>query len=214
MSYVKDLLARKEYVARVTRDHWLALLTTILVDGALCIVVIGLSVAGVTFFSGWTMFGLLLLAVPVVHFLVRFWVWWNKQYVVTNRRILQISGTVNKRVSDTSLEKVNDIVMEQSMMGRLLKYGDLEIIAGSDSGVDVFRRISDPVGFKKELLDQKAALGGLDVFDEPLPAKPEPSPAAADEVPEMIAELDDLRQKGLLSDDEFEEKRQQLLNRI
>ncbi len=60
-----------------------------------------------------------------------------------------------KRVSDTSLEKINDILMEQSALGRVFKFGDIEIISGSESGIDVFRRITDPIEFKKELLNQK-----------------------------------------------------------
>jgi hypothetical protein len=113
---------------------------------------------------------------------------------------------VNKRVSDTLLEKINDIVTEQSAMGRLLKFGDVEIIAGSDSGVDVFYRLADPIGFKKDLLDQKASVGEPEAAEEP--------EKHAQSVPDLIAELDELRKKGLVTDAEFEEKRRELLDRI
>jgi uncharacterized membrane protein YdbT with pleckstrin-like domain len=144
--------------------------------------------------------------------LLRIWAWWNKQYVVTNRRIIQVTGTVSKRVSDTLLEKINDIMMEQSAVGRLLRFGDIEIIAGSESGIDVFHRIADPIGFKKELLDQKADLGSLDVFEK-LEEQGAEAPST-DDVPTLIAELDELRKKGSLTDAEFEEKKRQLLDRI
>jgi uncharacterized membrane protein YdbT with pleckstrin-like domain len=214
MSYVRKLLSRNERAVQVTRDHWVTLLLTILVDVVVSIVIIGLSVAGMSFFPPWTGFGLLLLIVPIVHLVLRIWAWWNKQYVITNRRIIQVTGTFNKRVSDTLLEKVNDIMMEQSALGRMLNFGDIEIISGSESGIDVFYRIADPIGFKKDLLDQKESLGSLDAFEERAGRVLSTEAPSASDVPELIAELDELRQKGLITDAEFEEKKRQLLDRI
>jgi uncharacterized membrane protein YdbT with pleckstrin-like domain len=208
MSYVEELLARNERVARIARDHWVVLLPAILVDAAAGSGIIGLSILGVIVSPPYTWFGLVLLIVPVGHIALRLWDWWNRQYIITNRRIVQITGMVNKRVSDTLLEKINDIVTVQSAMGRLLKFGDIEIIAGTESGVDVFRRIADPVGFKKELLEQRGSLGGLAAVEARTEA------AGVGDVPELIAELDALRQKGLITDAEFEEKKEQLLDRI
>lgn len=212
MGYVEALLARNERIVRVARDHWVTLLPVILVDVAVSIVIIGFSVGVLS--PPWTWFGLLLLVVPIGHLALRVWAWWNKQYIVTNRRIVQVTGTFGKRVSDTSLEKINDIVMEQSVLGRLLKFGDIEIISGSESGIDVFRRIADPIEFKKELLDQKGTLGSLDVFDEQVGRVLSAEALDASDVPELIAGLDELRQKGVITDVEFEEKKQRLLAKI
>jgi uncharacterized membrane protein YdbT with pleckstrin-like domain len=158
MNYLDKLLTRNERVVRVARDHWITLLPTILVDVALGVVITGLSVLGILLSPPWTWFGLLLLIVPIGHLAYRIWIWHNSQYVVTNRRLIQITGTVNKRVSDTLLEKINDVVMEQSALGRLLKFGHIEVITGSESGIDVFLSIADPIGFKNELFDQRDAL--------------------------------------------------------
>ncbi len=209
MSYVDKLLISDEQIVRTARDHWITLLATILLDIVLSIVIVGFSVAGIPLLSPWAGIGFLLLIAPLGHFLLRLIEWWSKKYIVTNRRILQISGTVSTRVSDTSLEKVNDIVMEQSALGRLLKFGDLEIISGSESGIDVFRCIADPIGFKKDLLDQKTGLAGLDIFE----ARAERI-LSTDDVPELIAELDELRQKKIITDAEFEEKKRELLDVI
>lgn len=214
MSYVGSLLAKNERVVRISRDHWIVLLTTVLIDGLASLIIVGLSIVG-TVFSGWLvpLLGILMLAVPIGHFLFRVWVWWHRQYIITNIRIIQISGMVRKRVSDTLLEKINDIVTEQTAMGRLLKYGDIEIIAGSDSGIDAFYRLADPIGFKRDLLDQKTALGQPGTPAEPKRQEKDETSDAAD-VPELIAELDELRKRGLLTDVEFQEKKRKLLDKI
>ena len=206
MKYVDRMLATDEHVVRVSHDHWIVLLPAIIVDVVLSLAIVGLSVAAIAL--GPTVIpilALVLLLIPVAHLLWRIWVWWSKLYIITSRRIIQISGMVNKRVSDTLLEKINDIVTEQSAMGRILGYGDVEIIAGSESGIDVFYRLADPVGFKRDILNQQPS-GGLPAAEN--------DGEDADSVPELIAELDELRKMGLLTDAEFEEKKRKLLDRI
>ncbi|NIV30112.1 MAG: PH domain-containing protein [Anaerolineae bacterium] len=186
----------------------------ILVDAAISVVILGLSVLGIVLSPPWTWFGLLLLVVPAGHLALRVWRWWNEQTVITNRRIIRVAGVFSKRVSDTALEKVNDILMEQSALGRTLRFGDIEIISGSESGIDTFRRIADPIGFKKELFDQKEALARLRVFEERANPLLGAEVQTAGSVPELIADLDELRQRGVITDAEFEEKKQQLLGKL
>jgi len=214
MNYVERLLTRNERIVRIARDHWITLLPAIVVDDAIGVVIIGLSVLGGILSPPWTWLGLLLLFVPTVHLALRVWYWWNKQYAITNRRIIQVSGTLNKRISDTSLEKVNDTVTQQSALGRLLKFGDLEIISGSESGIDVFRHIADPILFNSTLIEQKEALARRDVFEERVQRVLSTEAPSAGDIPELIAELDELRQKGIITTAEFEEKKRQLLARI
>ncbi|OQY21668.1 MAG: hypothetical protein B6I34_06955 [Anaerolineaceae bacterium 4572_32.1] len=128
--------------------------------------------------------------------------WHNERYIVTNRRVMLIKGIINKRVSDSALEKVNDVVLTQSVLGRLLGYGDVEIITGSDVGVNLFKRISKPVKYKREMLNQKESLKSSSPDDD------------HESVPELLEKLDALHRQGILSDEEFEAKKQQLLDQI
>lgn len=128
--------------------------------------------------------------------------WYNERYAVTNRRVMLIKGIINKHVSDSALEKVNDVVLVQSVTGRLLSYGDVEIITGSDVGVNLFRRIARPVDFKREMLNQKESLSRT-ADDE-----------QQEDVPQLLVQLDELRRRGLLTDEEFEAKKKQLLDQI
>ena len=58
----------------------------------------------------------------------------NEEYVVTSRRVLQLEGVINKRVRDSSLEKINDAVLTQSLFGRIFGFGDMNIDSASDDG--------------------------------------------------------------------------------
>ncbi len=79
----------------------------------------------------------------------------SQEYVLTNRRVLQVTGVVNKRVVDSSLEKINDAVLEQSIFGRMFGFGDLKILTASEAAISEFKMIRRPIQFKKAMLDAK-----------------------------------------------------------
>lgn len=203
MGYIERLLATGEKVVFITRQHWIALLPTILADLAIAIVIIALSVAGALFAPPLPLLGLILLLIPLGHFLIRLVVWQNEQYIVTNRRVMEIKGVYKKHVSDSSLEKVNDVVMEQSALGRLLDYGDVRIITGADIGVNIFRRIAHPIRFKTTMMDQKAGY-----------ANGRPQEDRPEDIPTLLARLDELRQRGVITPEEFEREKRELLERL
>ena len=58
---------------------------------------------------------------------------------------------------DSSLEKVNDVVMDQNFWGRIWGYGDIEIMTASEIGVNKLHMLANPVRFKTTMLDQKEA---------------------------------------------------------
>ena len=202
MGYVERLLAQNERIVLITRRHWLVLLPVILIDLGIAIVIIALSVGGALVAPPLPLLGLLLLLLPLGHFLVRYITWRNEQYIVTNRRVMEVRGVYKKHVSDSSLEKVNDVVMEQSALGRLLDYGDIRIITGADIGVNIFRRIAHPIRFKTTMMDQKAA------------QSERPPEARSEDIPDLLARLDDLRQRGVITQEEFEREKRELLDRL
>jgi uncharacterized membrane protein YdbT with pleckstrin-like domain len=141
---------------------------------------------------------LVLLAVTVVR-------WYYRQFVVTTRRVMQVSGVFNRLVSDTNLDKVNDVVLAQSFLGRMLGYGNVEIISGSDVGVDKFERIRDPMGFKRVMLDNKE---DFDTLFQAARGPRDADPTA------LLAELSELRDQGVVSPEEFETKKAEILARL
>jgi uncharacterized membrane protein YdbT with pleckstrin-like domain len=129
--------------------------------------------------------------------------WTNRQFIVTNRRVVQISGILNKNVTDSSLEKVTDVKLEQSAFGRLFNYGDIEILTASEFGVNLFRRIEEPIIFKIAMLNAKERLEQGDGAVQP-----------TEDILEIIASLDRLRDLGILSEEEFKKKKAELLARL
>jgi len=199
--YLNNLLAENEEVLLVTRQHWIVLLAEILPETILTIaLVILISLIWLMWLPNPLVpFAYLLLLLPLFSLLRDVLVWSNRQYIVTNRRVIQIAGVINKDVTDSSLEKVNDVKLEQSFWGRLLNFGNIEILTASELGVNRFSHLGRPVNFKKAMLNAKEQL--------------EQGPAQG-ELVDVIAQLDSLRKRGVLSEEEFQRKKTDLLAKL
>lgn len=216
MGYLEELMGEKEKIVLKERQHYTVVLGRLVlwsvVSVLIILVMIVLAVA--TPLDGLALILLLALVFPFWRMMVDILNWWNEQYVITNRRVIQLEGIINKHSIDSSLEKVNDVVLEQSALGRVLNFGDLQILTASEIGVNLFRRIARPVKFKTQMLNQKEGLGRLDVFEARANrVLSEEAPSRGD-IPELIAELDELRRKGIISDAEFQDKKTALLARL
>ncbi|MDE3090164.1 MAG: PH domain-containing protein, partial [Chloroflexota bacterium] len=124
MGYIEGLLAKNEVIVVKTRQHWMVLAGSIVANLILAIIIFAIVAALILTGIGVAIapFALLLLLVPIFLFLRDYLNWWNEEYLVTNRRIIQAEGVINKHVIDSSLEKVNDVVLNQSFLGRLFDY--------------------------------------------------------------------------------------------
>ena len=201
--YLNRMLGERERILLITRQHWLVLVREIMVEVLLAIALIVLVtlILIVWLANPLVALGYLLLVLPALSMWRDIAAWTNHKYVVTNRRVIQIFGVINKNVTDSSLEKVNDVKMEQSLLGRLFNYGDIEILTASELGINRFTRIGNPVRFKTAMLNAKEKL-------EHEPAAPVTDVAA------LLAQLGKLRDEGVLSQEEFESKKADLLARL
>ena len=159
MAYLDDLMSTGETVQHVTRQHWIALLLDALPPGLATLLLLSVAgwLAGDSLGFGARAAPLLAAAalVPLALVLRDAARWYLKRYAVSTRRVMEIEGVLNRTVRDSNLDKVNDITLRQSLPGRLLDYGDLEIITGSDAGINRLERIASPVAFKRVMLDNK-----------------------------------------------------------
>ncbi|MEI6044638.1 MAG: PH domain-containing protein [Chloroflexota bacterium] len=188
--------------------------------------------------------GLITMFFGLIGFLIQYLQYVNEEYIITNERVIQVKGVFNKQELDSSLSKVNNVQTYQSLFGRIFKYGTVNIDTGNESGVNRLDYLTKPFDFKKQMLNAKNGLygdasdlapqsikGGYIRTDDgerrykvppqaeqpPVPGgggyKPAPDINRA-EIPTMIQELARLRDSGLLTQEEFQAKKNDLLKRM
>jgi uncharacterized membrane protein YdbT with pleckstrin-like domain len=205
--YLRRLLGEREEIILVTRPHWFVLVQHIMLEIVLALVIVAIIIVFRVFIPDQplALLGFLLVIIPLVSLARDTIIWSNHKYIVTNRRVIQISGVFNKNVIDSSLEKVNDVKLAQSFLGRLFNYGDVEILTASELGTNLFSMIGDPVRFKTAMINSKEELERGTI----------PTAAAAPmDIPALISRLGELRDRGLISPQEFEHKKADLLTKI
>jgi PH (Pleckstrin Homology) domain-containing protein/putative oligomerization/nucleic acid binding protein len=247
MSYADGLLATGERITHRAKQH-----PFIFVWGArfaiLAVIIAALSLWLSTNSSG--TFQTILGWVTVILFLggLAVFVWTalryvNQEYVLTNRRVIQVEGVLNRKSTDSSLEKINDALLSQSVFGRMLDFGDLTVLTASESAIDKMKMLRGPVRFKKAMLDAKheyevdmeragwapsppiregmppgAEPAPVMAAAQPGPATSAPAPSAPradpDEVTRTLASLAGLRDSGAISPEEYERKKAELLARL
>ena len=133
------------------------------------------------------------------------------EFAITSFRVIRKSGFVTRSVRQIPLEKVQDVNVKSTLGGRWLSYGDVELqTAGSDSTV-VFPRILHPEKFRNVLFThtrpQAAGTDGLG-------GRAAPAPSARASVEDRLKEAERLHKTGVLSDAEYQEKRQGLIKEL
>lgn len=229
MSYIESLLGRGEQVLYVARQHIFVLIANILTELTLIALLVAAGVASnMAFDPSNVVFGsmtasrlilLICVAISVVVLIsgfIDYMRWTSEQYIVTDRRVIQMRGILNKRVTDSSLEKINDVELRQSLIGRMLNFGTVEILtAAGEEGANLMDRIEGPVEFKRAMLEAKhnheRGYGYLDPGYHAPRGQMANAPA---EIQRTLEELAALRDRGILSTDEFEAKKRELLSRI
>jgi hypothetical protein len=250
MGYAESLLAAGERFLRRERQHpfmliWNARYSIIAIALALIGGVLRLVAGDQGGFTG-TLVGLLgwivliMFVVGIVWFLWGILVYRNTEYLLTSRRIIQLTGVVNKRATDSSLEKINDAVLTESFFGRMFGFGDLDVLTASESGIEQLRMLRDAKDFKKAMLEAKHELEleltrptmppiQAQAAPAPAPAAPPAAPAAtaaapapvaappamsADDIQASLVKLGQMRDQGLITPEEYEAKKQELLDRL
>jgi hypothetical protein len=270
MSYARNLLSRGEEVVYESRQHWFAIiartwlwivvaifaLAVLLWIGANGQVLDNTTIDGVI-----TVAALVALLGAAAYVAFVLWDWRNQEWLITTRRVIRAEGVLNKQMSDSSLEKINDARLDQSVFGRIFGYGTLDILTAAEevggSNVADFPMIADPIDFKRAMLDQKEMLERPDLARpryqrpgeapamqpaEPMPPRagsdrvsihaeegdaalpppaavppsaiPAPASASSDELAATLERLGGLRDKGLITAEEYEAKKAQILERM
>ena len=146
--YIDDILQPGEKVLYSTNAHWIFYWPAI-VAWIVAAVLFVLSRATITD-------GIVLLclagsgAVALAALYWTFTAWfhrWTTETDVTNLRVVHKTGFIKRRTFEMSLDKVESVDVNQSILGRILNYGDVTIL-GVGEGRETIRTIASPLAFR------------------------------------------------------------------
>ncbi|MCO5234350.1 MAG: PH domain-containing protein [Chitinophagales bacterium] len=74
---------------------------------------------------------------------------YTDEFVITNRRIIIKTGLVSRKTFEMNLSKIESVNVNQSILGRILGYGSIDII-GTGGTRETFPDIFHPIEFRKK----------------------------------------------------------------
>jgi uncharacterized membrane protein YdbT with pleckstrin-like domain len=75
---------------------------------------------------------------------------WTTETDVTNMRVVHKTGFIKRRTFEMALDKVESVDVNQSILGRLLNYGDVTIM-GVGEGKETITTIAAPLDFRSHI---------------------------------------------------------------
>ncbi len=145
--------------------------------------------------------------------------WQTTRFAVTDQRVAYQSGLVRRKGVSIPLNRVNNVNFEQGMIARMLSNGTLTIESAGETGDSVFENIPDPDSVRSLIFQQMDAYGNSRAErDAAAMARAMNSdhdaPGMPASVEERLAKLDALRAAGTITDDEYAEKRSDILGSL
>ena len=206
VAFSRRLLNEDEDVVLDLHPHWWFLIEPLL------------ALTAVTVLGAWVQFGTdvpswvkaplgILVLVALGWFILRYLQWITTHFVVTTDRLIYRHGVLSKHGIEIPLERVNTVFFSQTILERMVGSGDLVIESAGEQGRQSFANVRKPSAVQNEIYKQMEANENRK-FDRI------GTPRGGDSIPAQIAQLDDLRQRGVISQAEFDAKKQQLLDKM
>jgi uncharacterized membrane protein YdbT with pleckstrin-like domain len=211
MPFPRHLLTEDEDLVLDLRPHWWLLAP----PGALLVIAVLFGLAALI--KTWPTW----VSVPVgiwvlgslAWFGIRYLTWTTTNFVVTSERVISRTGVISKSGIEIPLDRINTVFFNQSIFERIIGAGDLGIESAGEGGRQTFQDIRRPNLVQNEIYRQVEGLETRKLQRLGQAARAGAS-APADSIPEQIEKLDQLRRQGVVTDEEFERKKRELLDRM
>jgi len=210
MEYPRNLLSDDETILLDLRPHLLSLLPAL--AWALLIIAVVITSCLFSAVFGALLFPPVIIAISVAAVIalvflsvIPFLRWSNTQFVLTSERVISREGILAKSALEIPLHRINDVGFKQTIFERMLGTGNLTIESAGEHGMNRFLFIRRPEKVQNEIYKameacEKRIRGGVS--------------APADDIPAQIEKLASLRDKGIVTAEEFDRKKKELLDRM
>jgi len=223
VAFPERLLSEDEELIYDLRPHWLTLVVPVLLTA---VVTVAVGAAWVVMPAGDLqqparlavgVLGVVVLLATVAGRVLR---WSTTHFVLTTERVIFRSGVVAKFGREIPLERINDVTFSQSLLERLFGVGDLLLESAGEHGQSSFSDIRDPEAVQLEIYRQMEAndrrRAGY-AATHPHLAAPDRTPTPPTRAPTPLDDLErlaNLRDRGAVTEEEFQRMKRELLDRM
>ncbi|HEY2599703.1 MAG TPA: PH domain-containing protein [Candidatus Dormibacteraeota bacterium] len=136
--------------------HWIVVVRSLAVPVILLIVAVVVDItAGNTGIANFQLFVTLAAIAIALLWLIVVWIrWQSTSYTLTDQRIKIESGVFGRQSKMIPIDRVQDCTTRQSLIGRMLGYGRVEVDAAGAQGAEVLDHLPNPGVFRDQVFVQ------------------------------------------------------------
>jgi uncharacterized membrane protein YdbT with pleckstrin-like domain len=149
MSYVRRVLQEGEQLRHTAKIHWVVYLPGLLF-ALIAVVVLVLSWNDPSRSTFWFYVAVLLGIIAIEALFRKWFIRWITEIAVTDRRVIYKTGFIRRKTNEMNMEKVESVQVDQSVLGRILDYGDVTIL-GTGEGFETLKTIAAPLELRNHI---------------------------------------------------------------
>jgi uncharacterized membrane protein YdbT with pleckstrin-like domain len=142
---MKTAMKKGEEMVMITHPHWITLAVPAVITIAGLVVGFFIHpIAGLVALFG---FGL--------YFLYKVLERQRNLWAVTNLRVIDEFGVFSNNAKESPLDKINNVSYHQSLAGRILGFGEVQIQTAAEVGATTYKMVTKPAGLKDAITRMK-----------------------------------------------------------
>jgi uncharacterized membrane protein YdbT with pleckstrin-like domain len=204
-------LQKGEQILLVTHTSWIKLIVPVL------LALVGWVGA---FLIGFLEWGWIAAVVGSLYFLIVYFSWKVNIWVVTNFRVIDEAGLLNHFAKESPLEKINNVSYDQTLLGRILNFGHVEIQTAAEVGATDYYNVHGPKRLKDTITLAQAEYKNMQLASQAQhmatamgiqAGEVKYSSGGSVAIASELEKLHQLKQQGVISEEEFNKAKSKLL---
>ena len=201
---MKTQLKKDEKIILETKLHWLTLAVPFLFFAA-CTVA-GILIRGL---------GLLLIPLAAIYFFYKMVERNNNIWAVTDLRVIDEFGVFSNNSKESPLDKINNVTYNQSLWGKIFGFGNVQIQTAAEIGSTTYSYVEHPAELKDSITRMQEDYKDRQIKKQAAElahAMATEQQSSRLDVPAELEKLFDLKQRGIITEEEFINRKAKLLS--
>lgn len=201
-------LKKDEKILIIIRRHWLRLVLPFFAWLLLAIILFW-------FVNFTTAFIIVLLA--ALYPFVEYVNWKNNIWCVTNMRVVDESGFFSRYSKESPLDKINNVEYDQTILGRILGFGSVDIQTAAELGETKYEFIHHPKLLKDTITHAREENKNMQISSqatqlaEAIARTSQSAQASQQMIADELQKLFELMQKGAITQEEYIAQKNKLM---
>ena len=207
---MKTELKKDEEVIFQSQPHWFTLVTPALVTlialAILIALVIAFDLGGAVMLIGVIFVGYFIYEVVARN---------HNLWIVTNLRVIDEYGVFSNNAKESPLDKINNVSYNQSLWGRMLGYGNVQIQTAAEIGSTIYYSVENPKELKDTITHMQEEYKNLQINKQASALANQIVAGQQNNKVDVSLEIEklyELKQRGILSEEEYNNRKTKILN--